>query len=137
MRTTLALLALLVAGEAHAACLLVDYSLGAEYSRASAVIIAKAIAERRLPDPEDPEGFAATLYKVRIDESFRGELRGVVELYSENSSGRFPMEMNKKYILFVYASEGYLVADNCGNSGLMDEKASVVTAVRELARKQE
>jgi len=74
-------------------------SLRTEYVGASAVVIAEALSEQIVPDPDDPVGFAATLYEVRIDESIRGSLHGVVELYSENSSGRFPLEIGKKYIL--------------------------------------
>ena len=127
-------LALAAPHGAHAACLLGDYSLNIEYARASAVVIAEAVAERTVPDPEDPEGFAATLYTAKIDESFRGTLRGVIELYSENSSGRFPMDIGKKYILFIYAHEGLLSADNCGNSDPTDERTSVVAAVREMSK---
>jgi len=118
----------------QAVCLSRDYSLRTEYVGASAVVIAEALSEQIVPDPDDPVGFAATLYKVRIDESIRGSLHGVVELYSENSSGRFPLEIGKKYILFIYTDQGVLEVDNCGNSGPLNEKKEVVAAARELAK---
>ena len=93
--------------KAQAVCLLGDYSLRTEFVRASAVVIAEALSEQIVPDPDDPVGFAATLYEVRIDESIRGSLHGVVELYSENSSGRFPLEIGKKYILLFTPTRAF------------------------------
>ncbi len=132
--STITLFALLVPGYARPACLDADYSLATEFSRASAVVIAEAQAERIVPDdPDDSPGFAATIYSVEIDESFRGPLRGNVELYSENSSGRFPMDVGKKYILFMYNNGGTWSADDCGNSGLVVDSQEVIQAVRKMS----
>jgi hypothetical protein len=57
----------------------------------------------------------------------KGERLSTVTLYSENSSGRFPMEVGVSYVIF--ASEGTFefraspefAIDNCGNSGSLRE----------------
>ena len=123
-----------VSGVAFGACLLDDYSVPAEYARSVAVVQAVAISERSVPDPKEPEFIGGTIYKVRVEESFRGELHGTVELFSENSTGRFPMETNKLYLLFLYREDGQLSADPCGNSGLASEKTNALATVRELSK---
>jgi hypothetical protein len=52
-----------------------------------------------------------------------------LEIFSENTSGRFPMQLRRRYVLFVYREAGRLMVDNCGNSGFIEDKA-VVAFVR-------
>jgi len=119
---------------ALAVCLQEDYSVRAEYSRSVAVVIAKVVSQRTLPDPEDPESYGGTVYRVKVQESFRGSLHGMVDLFSENSSGRFPMVKGDRYILFLYRQQGQLSPDNCGNSGLLAQKQEVLATVRTLLK---
>ena len=133
----LVLASVFVDANASAACLLGDYSVPAEYLRSDAVLIGRVLSEHAVPDPEDPQSFAATIYSIRIEESFRGSHRGTIELYSENTSGRFPMDKGQKYLLFVYRQQGRLSADYCGNSGLLAEKAEVITHVRQFAKQHD
>ena len=133
----LALVSVLVGADASGVCLLGDYSVPAEYQRSDAVLVGKVLSQRTVTDPEDPQSFAGILYSVRIEESFRGSHRGTIELYSENSSGRFPMDKGQKYLLFIYREQGRLSADNCGNSGLLTKRAEVVARVRQLAKKHD
>jgi hypothetical protein len=129
---SLGLVALLATADSQAVCLLDDYSVEAEYQRSEAVVLASVASERVVPDPDDPEGFAGIIYTLRVQESFRGTRLKTMEVFSENSSGRFPMEKGKAYILFLYRQEGRLSADNCGNSGSSLQKGDVVAAVRRL-----
>jgi len=115
-------------------CLLNDYSVQAEYSRSTAVVIGEPVSERSVPDREDVGFYGGIIYTVKISETLRGALHGKVEVFSENTSGRFPMEKGKKYILFLSKDQKYLSADNCGNSGLVAEKHDVLSAVRTIAK---
>ena len=117
---------------ASAVCLLDDYSVKAEYARSTAVVIAKVVSERVVPDGPAPDAIGGTMYGVAIQESFHGTLRGKVEIFSENSSGRFPMLKGKSYLLFLSQEDGRLSADNCGNSGLASQKKQAVAEVRAL-----
>ena len=139
MRFSILLNCLLAFALSHAAfgvCLLDDYSVKAEFVRSVAVVKAQIISERTVPDPDAPEFIGGTIYKVKIQESFRGALQGTVEVFSENSSGRFPMQIKRSYLLFLYQDEGRLSADPCGNSGLASVKKDVLATVRAL-RKEE
>jgi|SRR5664280_801773 len=113
-----------------AVCLLDDYSLKAEYARSVAVVRATVVSERAVPDAAFPDSVGGVVYTVKVQESFRGTLHGTVEVFSENSSGRFPMTKGGAYVLFLYRASGRLSVDNCGNSGLASEKKSVLSALR-------
>jgi hypothetical protein len=126
--------ALALCGQSRAVCLLDDYSVEAEYHRSVAVVVANVVSERVVPDPEDSELSAGTLYPVRIEKLFRGTPRKQVDVWSENTSGRFPMENGKSYLLFLYEDEHQLSADGCGNSGLVSEKRQVLATLETLTK---
>jgi len=127
--------ALFAVNASIAACLQGDYSVEAEFKRSVEVVLAKVISERTVPAaPDDPDSVDGTNYAVRVLETFRGQRRKSLTIYSENSSGRFPMQSGRTYILFLYEQQGRLSADYCGNSGLESRKANVVSAVRRLAK---
>jgi hypothetical protein len=118
---------------AVAACLLSDYSVRGEYDRSAAVIAGEVIAQR--PVAGSAPYLDGVVYTVKVEAVYRGDVPGSVEVFSENSSGRFPMERQRRYLLFVYREVvGRLQVDNCGNSGPIVEKADVLRAVEELAR---
>lgn len=68
-----------------------------------------------------------TLYSVEVTESLKGEAPPTMTLYSENSSGRFPMEVGVSYLIFAYEgvfefrTSPEFAVDNCGNSGSLRE----------------
>ncbi len=131
VRIISAVLVLSLSQPAFAACVLSDYSVRAELDRSSAVIVGTVVSERATGETKNfLEGMT---YTVRVDETLRGLVGKTVELFSENSSGRFPMEKGKTYLLFIYQAIDRLAADNCGNSGLLTEKKSVLASVRQLA----
>ena len=128
------LIAFSLANTALGACLLDDYSVGAEYGKSVAVVTATVLSERVIPDKSEPEFIAGTIYTLRIQESFRGTLTNIAEVYSENTTGRFPMVKGRTYLLFLYRDEGLLSADPCGNSGLTSQKKDVLKTVHALRR---
>ena len=123
----------LATSSASAACVLDDYSVRAEYGRSAVVALALVVSERS--EPEQPERglLDGTVYTLRLQEAFRGHPSSTIEVFSENSSGRFPMVKGRNYLVFLYSQLGWLSADYCGNSGLVSDKQSVIREVRELA----
>jgi hypothetical protein len=90
----------------------------------------------------DSDGFIrGTFYTIRVSEVFKGSPGKTVELYSENTSGRFPMEVGTSYLIFAYEStfEGIegprLAIDYCGNSGTLKQSKKVLTIVRKLSKR--
>ena len=116
-----------------AACVLGNYSVPAEYQRSEAVISGVATDAHLVPDREDPESFSSISYTIKVTQSFHGSLRSQVTIFSENSSGRFPMELGTEYVLFLSRQGHNLVADNCGNSAPYSE--STVAAIKRLGRR--
>ncbi len=133
---TISVLALFVAllcpRQVFAACLLGDYSVTPEYGRSEAVIVGRVLSSRSLPDPDDPQVLTGTVYSVKIVEALRGSPGKVVDVYSENSGGSFPLKAGEKYLLCLYRQEGQLSADYCGHSGLVTQRARELVGVRLL-----
>jgi hypothetical protein len=129
----LALLALATAGAPAsnaAVCLSGQPSVSEEFRSSDAVFVGYVISERA--EPESKNYFDGDTYVVRIEEPLRGLLRGQIRLFSENSSGRFPMIVGAKYLLFVYRELGRTMVDACGNSGLVSERSEALSLVRRL-----
>jgi hypothetical protein len=82
------------------------------------------------------EGFLErTISQVRVLRAYRGRPAATITVYSENDSGRFPMERGVGYVLFLSRWEdGHLHADNCGNSRPLARAANVLHRLRSLAR---
>jgi hypothetical protein len=113
---------------AFGACL-GDYSLSGEYHRSDAVLTGLVTDAHLIEDKSDPVAFLGIVYSVRVDRSYRGGLRGVVRVYSENSSGRFPMELGRRYVLFLHKSGPNLAAYDYSNSGPVEDKAAVLRSL--------
>lgn len=113
-----------------AACVLNDYSIRAEYDRSLAVVTGRVLAERRV----DISGrhYDGVMYTVQVEEVYRGNNRQLLELFSENTSGRFPMQLKELYLLFISRDVDRLAVDNCGNSGPVSQRAEVLRAVKSL-----
>lgn len=119
-------------GAAMAVCLLSDYSVQAEYDRSAAVGTGQVISQR--PVAESGGYYDGVVYTVNLESVFRSDTRGLVNVFSENSSGRFPMQLREHYLLFLYRESDRLMIDNCGNSGLVSEKTEVLKTLHEIVR---
>ena len=73
-------------------------------------------------------------YTATVHEVLKGSVPKRMRLFSENSSGRFPMHVGSVYLLFVYRALGRAIVDSCGNSGLLSERTAVLESVRRLKK---
>jgi len=109
----------------------------AEYILSDGVFVGTVISQQDVPAREKYFDQDGVMYTVRVDELLRGRQPQRVRLFSENSSGRFPMRVGIKYLLFVYRDHGRTIVDNCGNSEIYSKTSPVLLAVRKLkAQKQ-
>jgi len=113
-------------------CLEGQPSVQHEYQGSYGVLIGHVVAERAVPESKDY--LDGTAYSVRVDEVLRGKLPDSIEVFSENTSGGFPMDHGSKYLLFLYQALGRTMVNNCGNSGLLSAKTEVLDTVRRLER---
>jgi len=83
------------------------------------------------------DGFLArTIYEVRVARAFRGVAPSRVAVYSENDSGRFPMQRGESYVLFLSRWEdGHYHVDSCGNSRSIARAGAIIRQLRVLARR--
>ena len=119
-------------------------TVAAEFHSAALVITGRVTGERNISEADDPEGYAWTVYTVRVVETFKGTPQRTIRLLSENTSARFSMDTGKTYFLFVSRSpfvemagqerlpEDYV--DNCGNSAAAEEAELAIKAVRDLTK---
>jgi hypothetical protein len=118
MRTLAALvLYFLYSSVAFAACPVGWPTISDEYNDSVMVLVGKVVAHAAtLAEGDFYDGDTYTVVPVRV---LKGNPGARIDLFSENSSGRFPMRTNREYLLFVYEQWGRLMVDNCGNSDLM------------------
>jgi hypothetical protein len=115
-----------------AACLNGYPTVQSEYELSYGVFLGTVISAQDVPPLEKYFDQDGVMYMVRVDEVLRGRLAKRVRLFSENSSGRFPMRVRIKYLLFVYRDHGRTIVDNCGNSEIYSKTSPVLLAVRKL-----
>src|SRR5688572_11936925 len=73
-------------------------SVGEEFTNSAVVAVGKVVKSREVLDTD---GFIqGTFYTIQITEVLKGSSTNIAELYSENTSGRFPMEPGSSYLIF-------------------------------------
>ena len=129
---------LLVASNAAGVCVNGNPTVRYEYFHSNAVFLGTVLSAKEIPAESDSDkGFLdGSMYKVRVDKTFRGKLGRTVDIFSENSSGRFPMDVGRQYLVFVYGDLKRTMVDNCGNSGLVTERSSALKQIKQIQERQ-
>jgi len=117
---------------AFAVCLNGHPSLQQESQGSTTVFVGRVVSEDFTP--ESKNYLDGTTYSVQVEEVLRGSPAKTVKVFSENTSGRFPMQVGAAYLIFVYEELDRLKIDNCGNSGELTEKAEALAALRKMRR---
>jgi hypothetical protein len=104
-------------------------TVACEFLNSDAVFVGKVISARAVsPRGKQLDGW---LYDLSTQELFRGSQTQVVEVFTENSSGSFLLDVGKRYLIFANELDGRLTITNCGNSALL---LKAQDAIRELRR---
>jgi len=109
-----------------------------EFWESNLVFVGKVISEEKVHETKD--GFFDGInYRISVMEFFRGNANREVVVFSENSSGRFPMDIGKSYLVFTSITSGtfaggpvYTVS-YCGNSGEVTKGKKALALVRKLS----
>jgi hypothetical protein len=123
---------LLVTISAHAVCLNGQPSVAEEYKAAKAVVVARVVRQRGVPVSGDSFYDDGTMYTVKVERAFRGNVGAEADIFSENTSGRFPMAVGARYLLFIGKRHERLVVDYCGNSGLLSQRRKELKSIEGL-----
>lgn len=113
-------------------------SANEEFNNSPLVFVGRVVSMQELPEPG--EFIAATIYTVRVNEVLKGKPTRLTQLFSENTTGRFPMKIGASYLIFAYP-ETFKIADvispqlavnNCGMSGMLPGARKALREARNL-----
>ena len=105
-----------------------------ELDTADVVAIGTVVSEKRVPE-SSPEAYDdGSVYRFRIEETLRGHRYKTLDLFSENTSARFPMDIGRRYLVFVTKARRNFGVSNCGNSGALSERSLILEEVRKRLR---
>jgi hypothetical protein len=105
-------------------------ALDEEFRSSKAIAIGKVTKERYLKeDSTDPDGITASIYTIHVLRQLKGQLPKVVGLRSENDSGRYPMRVGERHLLFLHKEGRHFIVDSCGNSSVLPQGNAVLTRV--------
>jgi len=114
-------------------------TIAAEFARSEFVFVGKAVSETIID--RGLNGVGGTNYRVEVERALRGQPKHQITIFSENSSGRFPLDNGERYILFVgrevveaFPRAVYTVS-YCGHSGHLPESQHVLREVQRLAKR--
>jgi hypothetical protein len=128
--TALAAVCLPLALQLSAVCRLPHPRVCAEFFHSDAVFIGTVISVREWPKGEaSPEGW---FYRLKLTKSYRGPTRDVIEVFTGNDTGGFPLEKGKTYLIFAYKQKGILNVDNCGNSAELSKASETIGQIESL-----
>jgi len=118
----------LFVGSADAVCLEPHPKVSAEFFKSDAVFVGTVLTESTVPEKD--EAYGGWVYRLRIKKTFRGLVGDTVEVFTENSSGRYPLVVGETYLLFADTSDGRLTITNCGNSSLLSQSEDLIRQIR-------
>jgi len=121
---------LFLAFPVSAVCRLPHPRVCAEFFHSDAVFTGTVISVREWPTGKAGPG--GWFYRLKIAKSYRGPSQGVIEVFTGNDTGRFPLEKGQAYLVFAYKQKGILNIDNCGNSGELSKAGETVQKVESL-----
>jgi hypothetical protein len=117
-----------------AVCLKGNLSIKEEYANSDSVFVGKVLKKKYVP--ESGGYYDGNEYTVQVKEIFKGNPNKNTNIFSENTSGRFPMAEGKTYIIFLYSASGRQQINNCGNSGLKSKKEDTLKTLKQLKQNE-
>jgi hypothetical protein len=101
-----------------------------EFKTSAIVFVGKVTSAKEVPSRVGL--IRGTFYSVKVAQTLKGNPSNRVELYSENSSGRFPMRIGVQYLVFAdygifeAISGKRLAINNCGNSAPLSKALAIL-----------
>lgn len=128
--TALPAMWLLLALPVGAVCRLPHPRVCSEFFHLDAVFTGTVISARESPGGQaSPEGW---FYRLKMTKSYRGSSEGVIEIFTGNDSGRFPLEKGQAYLVFAHKEKGILNINNCGNSAELSKAGETIREIESL-----
>ncbi len=128
--TSLTVSAVWPSGSVFATCLNGNPSLEQEFQGATMVFVGRVDSEEFTS--ESSNYLDGTTYTLHVEEMLRGSRQKTVRIFSENTSGRFPLQVGASYLIFAHKELDRLQVDNCGNSGEVPERTEALALLRAM-----
>jgi hypothetical protein len=97
-------------------------SLDVEWHSSNLVLVGQVRGATRVAAKGNDMGGIA--YRIHPTEILRGHPKTDLRIYSEDDSGRFPMDIGRSYLLFLRRVGSTWRVDNCGHSAPVDSVPS-------------
>lgn len=116
-------------------CLEPHPSVACEFLNSDAVFTGKVISVRPVEDQGYPTGW---YYRLKVLTLFRGPQKKVIEVYTGNDSGRYPLDLGKQYLLFASREygpapdNGDLAIGNCDDNAPLYEAGKLISEIKKL-----
>lgn len=122
---------LLFAIPAFGFCFEPEPTVACEFLNSDAVFIGRVLSTRTTPAQGEQfdEGWT---YEMNVLRMFRGPTGKTISVFTENNSGRLPLDNGKTYILFATKGQGRFVIGYCGHSALLSQAADTVKELDKL-----
>lgn len=115
---------------AHAACPSEGFmSPDMEMKTVNVVVVGKTISQEDSAAGPGGTWVDGTYYTVLVSSTPYGSAAKKIRVFSENSSGRFPMLLHEAYLLFISTCDGVQYIDAKGNSGVLNRRKDVLRQV--------
>ena len=115
-------------GLVFATCLNGNPSLEQEFHGAAMVFVGRVDSEEFTS--ESTNYLDGTTYALHVEEMLRGSRQKTVKIFSENTSGRFPLQIGASYLILAHKELDRLQVDSCGNSGEVSSKTEALVLLR-------
>jgi len=126
----LAVIWLLMVLPLSAVCRLPHPRACSEFFHSDAVFTGTVISVREWPRGQaSPEGW---FYRLKVTKSYRGPSQDVIEIFTGNDTGRFPLEKGQAYLIFAHNENKNLNIDNCGNSAELSKAGETIRQIESL-----
>lgn len=124
---------LLALGSAAAFCFQPNPKVCAEFFRNDAVLTGTVLAEYKVVGEDD--SIYGWTYRLRVKRVYRGHAGDEIEVFTENDSGRLPLEVGETYLLFPRTIDGRLTIGYCGNSAKLTEAGDALRQLDDLTKR--
>lgn len=101
-------------------------SLGCEFLDSDAVFTGKVLSVRS----EDASGYISGWhYRLEVLRVFRGPHKKVIEVYTGNDSARYPLDLNRRYLIFADKYRDRLVITECDDNTPLSEAKKLIRKI--------
>jgi len=109
----------------------------AEYFHSNAVFTGKVLSERAEMSEALSDGDRFTngwWYSIQVSKVFLGQKKDVIEVYTENSSGRLRLEVGQEYLVFAITYNNGLEICYGGNTELLSKSKQKIEQLEQIPK---